>query len=115
MFFKKVMELNANDIQEILINLSLKELLDEIFSREAKLVVRHLNENYRLELLQQLLKDYPQTPEIEEELKYHAKRYNLTWTIDSHLDVDMAIMKILEKYSVSQLLAAISHRIEGHC
>ena len=113
MFFKKVMELTENDIKDILSNVPTKELNDEIFSRDAKIIVQHLNENKKLELLQQLLMDYPPTPEIEEELKYHAKRYNLTFSVESPLDVEVIITKILKKYSISQLLAIISNVTKG--
>lgn len=114
MFFKKVMELTDNDIQEILMNVSLKKLTDEIFSRDAKLVIHQLNEKYQLELLQQLLKDRPLSPEMEEELLHQASRSEEVYAIQTERDIELVLTKILKKQTIIQILETIVKIIKGH-
>lgn len=102
MFIKKTIELNQEDVQNILINVPLKELNDEILSRDATFLVNHLNDSQQLTLLQKLLKDISISPEIEEELKYQMGRRKLQ-TFDI-LSLEEIMERLFKEYELSRIL-----------
>lgn len=109
MFIKKTIELNQEDVQNILINVPLKELNDEILSRDTNFLVDHLTDSQRLELLQNLLKDIYISPEIEEELKFQLRRRHLQ-ALDA-LSCNEIIELLLKNYTLSSILNEIAKLI----
>lgn len=112
MFIRKTIEINNNDIQEILINLPIKPLTDEILSRNANLIVDHLNEEQQLHLLQTLLKDINSFSEIEEELKYQYHR-RCVQTLAT-LSCEEIVEQLLKDYTLSRILQSITDQIRNN-
>lgn len=73
----KKLFITNEDLQEILPALSVQELCNELFKRDAVFIVNSLVESKKQELLAALFKDQPATPILVEELKYQLKRCNV--------------------------------------
>lgn len=112
MFIKKTIELNPEDLQNILINIPLKELNNEILSRDTDFFIDHLNESQQVTLLRLLLKDISISSEMEEELKYQMNRRKLQ-AFDTLL-LEEIMEQLLKNYNLHDIFDVLSHLLRDH-
>jgi len=105
-FIKKTIELTKDEISEILMGISTRELCHELYSRDAEPVVDYLTETQQLDLLQKLLKDLPISPEIEEELKFQMRRRKLQ-AFDT-LSLEEIMELLFREYELSRILEIVA-------
>ena len=109
-WLKKNIELNQDDIQNILNTLPTKTITDELFSRDAKMVVNHLDETRKIELFREITNEKNINPEIEEEINDLAKQLN-PYSLRKHIEQDGlydTVDTIINCFSVKELLATIA-------
>ncbi len=113
-WLKKNIDLNQDDIQNILNALPTKTITDELFSRDAKMVVDHLDETRKIELIREITNERNINPEIEDEINLIAKQLN-PYSLRKHIEQEglhPTVDAILNCFSVKELLAVIADFVE---
>lgn len=108
---KKHIEFSDNDIQEILNNLPTKRLTDELFSRDAKMVVYHLGDNQQLDLFNELTHKENHNTAIMEELEYLVRKRLSTINLRDMIEKE-GIVKTIDAtrncFSMKELISTIA-------
>lgn len=108
---KKHIDLSYNDVQEILNGLPTKMLTDELFSRDARMVVDNLEGSQQLDLFRELTHERNRTTAIIEELDYISKKRASTLSLRDLIKKEgivKTVDAILNCFSMQELVATIS-------
>lgn len=96
---RKDIKLNQQDYDTILATINTKQLCDELFSRDAKLVINQLHKQQKIELFCELTRENYKPYEIEQELnslpqtdlppqtRSMVRNFGLNLTIDALISV----------------------------
>lgn len=110
---KTRIELTSSDIETIIGNISTKDLCNELFVRDAKLIVDQLHEQQKTELFQELIKKKNITHEIQTELQ-PSQMTNPTQARETIqlFGLDVSIDSLISIYGLRMILNTLSNFVE---